>query len=174
MTTIIVVHGLPGSGKTTISDALANRLKCSRINADQIRDSVSKDLKFSALDRKIQAYRLGCISAIALHTPISIVGGQDANHLNKIVVTDFVNPTEETRSTFRWAVRSNSSGNPIKLVEIWMNTISKEDSRFKDTSALYETPSHVDYTVTKWDKPIKLEEEVNNILSQCLGATKFV
>lgn len=169
MTTIVLVQGLPGSGKTTLADHLSKLIHgCARINADQIRATISADLKFSMTDRKMQAYRLGCISAIALMKPIQVIGGSgdDCSNHNSCVVVDFVNPTEETRDIFRWAVKSTLvSTSPIKLVEIWMNTIDTTSSRFKDTNKVYQPPKSCDYTVTGWKTEDQLKTEAKLILA---------
>ena len=180
MTTVVLVHGLPGSGKTTLADMLEKLILGScRINADQIRSTVSKDLKFSITDRKMQAYRLGAISGIALAKPIQVIGGSTStiDHYNSCVIVDFVNPTEETRALFRWSLKNTlASGHPSRLLEIWMNTISKDSSRFKDTSNLYVPPSpnEIDYTVEGWKTDTELSVEAQTIVKNLFKPQRYL
>ena len=58
----ILVMGLPGSGKTTLSTALAPLLNAVVFNADAIRANLSKDLGFSHEDRIEHARRMGWMS----------------------------------------------------------------------------------------------------------------
>jgi adenylylsulfate kinase len=115
---IIQIIGLPGSGKTTLANALSGRLGAIRLNADEIRADLSSDLGFSAEDRIEQSRRLGAIARLL-------------KDQGQIVIVDFVCPTAETRKTF---------GEPDIL--IWMNTIS--ESRFTDTNSLWESPTDFD------------------------------
>ena len=85
---IIQFLGLPGSGKTTIADAVRDRTNAIHINADQVRAGLNKDLGFSPEDRVEQARRMGELARLLEQI-------QD-----KPVLVDFVCPTEETRKAF--------------------------------------------------------------------------
>jgi len=115
---IIQVIGLPGSGKTTFSKELADRINAVHLNADAVRAELNKDLGFSPEDRIEQARRMGALSRLL---------SEQGYH----VVVDFVNPTKETRSSF---------GKPDKIV--WMNRKPVRD--FPDTTAMWEYPEGVD------------------------------
>jgi adenylylsulfate kinase len=130
----ILVFGLPGSGKTTLADALAEMLgKCAtRFNADQIR-KLYDDWDFSDAGRLRQAERMYTLSVWAerkLHVPY--------------VITDFVAPTPETRAIFK------------ADFAIWMNTI--DAGRFENTNKVWldPVPGQFDAVVTKFNA----EEEV--------------
>jgi adenylylsulfate kinase len=115
---IIQVIGLPGAGKTTFAKELADRINAIHLNADEVRAELNKDLGFSPEDRLEQARRMGALSRLL---------SNQGHH----VVVDFVNPTEETRSSF---------GKPDKVV--WMNRKPIRD--FPDTTAMWQTPLDVD------------------------------
>lgn len=176
MKTLVLVQGLPGSGKTTLADALALALpRCARLNADQVRATVSRDLRFSMTDRKLQAYRLGAIASIALASPISVVGCADSiDHLNQTVIVDFVNPTEETRSVFNWAFRSTNPSGTTRVISIWMNTIKPDESRFEDTRRLYTPPSIFDLEVSRWSSEDQLHSIVGQIVTRFFSPTSYV
>lgn len=176
MKTLVLIQGLPGSGKTTLADLLASVLpKSARLNADQVRATVSRDLKFSITDRKLQAYRLGAMASIALATPISVIGGADSlDHYNQTVIVDFVNPTEETRSVFNWAFRSTNPGGPTRIVSIWMNTIKADDSRFDDTRKLYVPPANFDLEVNHWSTNDQLQKIVDQVVVRFFSPVSYV
>jgi adenylylsulfate kinase len=112
---IIQIIGLPGSGKTTLAQALKERINAIHLNADYVRSTINSDLGFSIEDRIEHARRLGEMSRM--------LSGQGYN-----VIVDFVCPTQETRNAF---------GKPDIL--IWMDTISQ--GRFEDTNKLWEEPT---------------------------------
>ena len=115
---IIQVIGLPGSGKTTFSKEIADRINAIHLNADDVRAELNKDLGFTNEDRIEQSRRMGALSRLL---------AKQGYH----VVTDFINPTEETRRAF---------GVPDKIV--WMNRKPTRD--FPDTTAMWELPQKVD------------------------------
>ena len=108
----ILVMGLPGSGKTTLSDKLGKLLNAKRVNADEIRKRFN-DWDFSLEGRIRQAKRMNIIS--------------DKEKVNSVVITDFICPTKEARKNF----------NADYI--IWMNTITK--GKFDDTNQMFEKPS---------------------------------
>ena len=119
----ILVMGLPGSGKTTLSDKLAPLIKASRVNADEVRKKFN-DWDFSLEGRIRQSNRMNELSDQEIKK-------------NKNVVTDFVCPTKGARKKF--------SADYI----IWMNTI--DQGRFEDTNKMFEAPSKYDFKVGHMD-----------------------
>jgi adenylate kinase family enzyme len=119
---IILFIGLPGAGKTTIADAVSDRVNGFRLNADEVRAGINKDLGFSNEDRVEQARRMGEMARL-------IESKQD-----RPVIVDFVCPTEETRKAFGEAD-----------VVVWVDTI--DQSRFEDTNKLWEDPIHYDHRI---------------------------
>jgi adenylylsulfate kinase len=117
---IILVMGLPGSGKTTLANELAPLLNAKRLNADEVRKEAN-DWDFSEKGRVRQAKRMAD-AALKLKK-------QGFN-----VVADFICPTPEARALF-----------PADHI-IWMDTIT--EGRFNDTNKMFVKPNKFDYHVT--------------------------
>lgn len=129
--TVIQIFGLPGSGKTTLSRALAARINAITLNADQVRADLSSDLGFTPEDRVEQARRLGAIARLL-------------KAQGQTVIVDFVCPTAETRAAF-----GESD------IVVWMDTIS--ESRFADTNSLWETPTNFDIRFSNLEQEAKAD-----------------
>lgn len=142
MTQRILIMGLPGSGKTTLADALKKYLekhgtadfshaemlpitgftpKVTWFNADDIRRKYN-DWDFSNDGRIRQSLRM---------FQFSIEAGGD------YVICDFVAPLVEMRNNFKadWTV--------------WVDTI--RESRYADTNAAFIEPEVYDFRVTEQD-----------------------
>ena len=122
---IIQIIGLPGSGKTTLATALADRINAVHLNADYVRSTINSDLGFTPKDRVEHSRRLGEMARM--------LSGQGL-----IVVVDFICPTLDARTAF---------GKPNILV--WMDTIT--EGRFEDTNKLWEKPTEFDYHFVSYD-----------------------
>ena len=120
----ILIMGLPGSGKTTLAEALQKRLNASWHNADEIRTQFN-DWDFSEDGRLRQAIRMSQLAAMDIFD-----GWQHT-------ICDFVAPTEEIRELF--------DADYI----IWVDTIT--EGRFEDTNKLFEPPESYDVRVTEQD-----------------------
>jgi energy-coupling factor transporter ATP-binding protein EcfA2 len=126
MTQRILIMGLPGAGKTTLAEALKNKLeahdkKLVWLNADRVRAEYD-DWDFSESGRIRQskrmrelADRLECDYAIA----------------------DFVAPLVEMRNNYKadWT--------------IWVDTI--REGRYADTNAMFQEPEVYDFRITEQD-----------------------
>lgn len=112
--------GLPGSGKTTLAEALARELKCVHFNADDIRKNINKDLGFSEADRLEQARRMSHLCGIA-------------SKWGAHVIADFVCPTPQARELF------NAD------FTIWVDRI--KEGRFEDTNKLFVAPEKYDVRI---------------------------
>ena len=115
--------GLPGSGKTTLAQKIVPMLNAVWLNADKVRKEAN-DWDFSKEGRKRQANRMKQLA-------------QEAVDNNRVVVADFVCPTEQTRKDFS------------ADYTIWMDTIKK--GRFDDTNKMFEEPANPDFIVTYFD-----------------------
>ena len=120
----ILVMGLPGSGKTYLSERLQPLLESAWFNADKVR-SMAGDWDFSEDGRTRQSLRMRSIADF------------ESSH-GRIVICDFVCPTKETRKVFE------------ADITIWLDTIQK--GRFEDTNALFEPPENVDFHITEWNE----------------------
>ena len=120
---IILIMGLPGSGKTTLANELATMLDTKRLNADEVRREAN-DWDFSKEGRKRQAKRM---AEFALKLK------NEGNY----VIADFICPTPEARSLF-----------PADYI-IWVDTI--KEGRFDDTNKMFVKPEKYDFHVTTQD-----------------------
>lgn len=142
MKTIILIQGLPGSGKTTMAGLIQSQLvNAAWVNADYVRKFINRDLGFSVEDRIEQSIRMAGIADLTLNYGA-----------NQYCIVDFVCPTVDTRMAFFKNVH-------YPVINIWMNTITPDQSRFQDTRSLYERPndSDVGFTVSGYRTDIELD-----------------
>ena len=123
---IILIMGLPGAGKTTLANELANLIKTKRLNADEVR-RVANDWDFSEEGRKRQAKRMSD-AALKLKN--------EGNN----VIADFICPTPEARKLF-----------PADYI-VWVDTI--KEGRFDDTNQMFVKPEKFDFHITTQDAKI--------------------
>ena len=134
---IILIMGLPGSGKTTLANKLGSMINAKRLNADEVRKEAN-DWDFSEEGRIRQAKRMADFAKKLK---------DDGNY----VVADFVCPTPEARSLF-----------PADYI-IWVDTI--KESRFDDTNKMFIKPDKFDFHVTTQDAKHwapRISEKIND------------
>jgi adenylylsulfate kinase len=132
---IILIMGLPGSGKTTLALELAPLINAKRVNADEVRKSAN-DWDFSEEGRTRQAKRMADL-ALKL---------KNEGHY---VIADFICPTPAARSLF-----------PADYI-VWVDTIKK--GRFEDTNTMFKKPEKFDFHVTTQDAKVwapKISKEI--------------
>ena len=132
---IILIMGLPGSGKTTLANELSKLIECKRLNADEIRKAAN-DWDFSEEGRKRQATRM---SDAALKIK------KEGNN----VIADFICPTPAARELF-----------PADYI-IWVDTI--KEGRFEDTNQMFIKPEKFNFHVTTQDAKLwasKIKEDL--------------
>ena len=120
---IILIMGLPGSGKTTLASELVHLLKAKWLNADDVRKEAN-DWDLSAEGRTRQAKRMWAKAKEYK---------SQGNH----VVADFICPTHAARALF-----------PADFV-IWVDTI--KEGRFDDTNKMFVKPDKYNFHVTTQD-----------------------
>lgn len=113
--------GLPGAGKTWLSERLQQHLECAWYNADKVRE-MSNDWDFSPEGRNRQSNRMRTIADYE-------------KSQGRTVICDFVCPTKQTRADFD------------ADITIWMDTI--EEGRFEDTNKMFEAPKNITFRVDK-------------------------
>ena len=121
MTQRILVMGLPGAGKTTLANALADKLDAMWFNADDVRRQYD-DWDFSYEGRIRQSLRMRDLAD---------------DSYSKYVIVDFVCPLPEMRDNF------NAD------YTIWVDTI--RESRYSDTNNMFVEPDTYDFRITEQD-----------------------
>jgi len=118
---IVLIMGLPGSGKTTLAHELCRRTDAIHLNGDEFRAGLSSDLGFSVEDRIEQARRMGEVARLL-------------SNQGKLVIADFVNPTSQTRQSFGAAD-----------FIVWVDRV--QVGRFQNTNSLWERPESFDIRI---------------------------
>ena len=155
----ILVCGLPGSGKTWLSERLVDHIEnCAWYNADVLRKS-SNDWDFSLEGRNRQANRMKTFA--------------DFERSNgRWVVCDFVAPTKESREAFaadfviwldtiqegRVVSSKIKQLNDMKDLPFDADTLSKS-KEFEDTNKVFDPPMKIDKRITTFLS----DEEIKNI-----------
>lgn len=117
--------GLSGSGKSTVAVALEQALHAQgrlsyRLDGDNIRMGINKNLGFSAEDRAENIRRIGEIAKLFCDTGV-------------ITLSSFVSPYREDRDL----VRKLHEESDIPFVEVFMQT-SLEEAEKRDPKGLYK------------------------------------
>lgn len=117
--------GLSGSGKSTVAVALEKVLMerghlCYRLDGDNVRLGINKNLGFSAEDRAENIRRIGEIAKLFVDTGV-------------IVLSSFVSPYRADRD----AVRELHAASDMPFVEVYVD-VSLEVAEERDPKGLYK------------------------------------
>lgn len=165
--TVVWFTGLPCSGKTTVADIVADKLRrkgypVERLDGDIIRDgSLSRDLSFSPNDRERNMERVAFVARMLARNGV-------------IVLCSFVSPTD----TCRYKVREEVEKDTIFLeiyVKCALDVCKERDVKgmyakaekgeikdFTGVDAEFIEPTVTDYTVTTDDQDV--EDSVNRVM----------
>lgn len=118
---VVWLTGLPGSGKTTIANALRleftkNGLRVEVLDGDEIRKNVSPEIGFSREDRELHARRVAYISKLLSRNGIA-------------TVVSLISPFRLSREYARSIIP--------RFVEVWIDC-SLENCKRRDPKGLYE------------------------------------
>lgn len=163
---LVFFTGLSGSGKSTIANALEERLfsegiKTYVLDGDNVRSGINKDLSFSAEDRSENNRRIGEVAKLFIDAGI-------------VVLAAFVAPFKKDRALIQDTVGAE------KYVEVFVNASLEECERrdvkglykkarageIKDMTGIsspYEAPVAPDVETTELDS---IEESVNKIYNK--------
>lgn len=137
----ILIMGLPGSGKSTLSRALLDIIDSAVYwNADEVRANINSHLTFSSEDRIKQAKTMKWLSDKVVES-------------GNLCIVDFICPTPETRQAF----------NSTDAFIVWVDRI--KEGRFEDTNQLFVPPTNYDFRVTEDSgEPDRVAGEITQIL----------
>ena len=135
----ILVMGLPGAGKTTLSLELAKMLNAVHFNADEVRKEINKNLGFSPEDRIEHAKRMGILCDIVVRS------GQYA-------IADFVCPIPDTREAFG-------------LENTFVIFVNRKPCRdFADTTKMFVAPNMSHVIVNDEGTPLFWANKIKQLL----------
>ena len=98
---VIWFTGLSGAGKTTLSQALAEKLrarglKLEILDGDEVRTNLSKGLGFSKEDRDTNVRRIGYVSSLLARNDVAVIAAA-------------ISPYREVRDEVRRSISSNGT-----------------------------------------------------------------
>jgi len=119
---VVWLTGLPGSGKTTLANALRARLQPDRrvevLDGDELRRTISHDLGFSRADRDEHVRRVAALAAASADT-------------GDIAIVALISPYREARDAARRQISARHC-----FVEVHLDC-SVEELRRRDPKRLY-------------------------------------
>ena len=129
--------GLPGSGKTYLTERLSPLLKSAWYNADKVRE-MANDWDFSDEGRERQAKRMRTFADFEKEN-------------GRKVICDFICPTKDARQIFE------------ADFTIWMDTI--KESNYKDTDLIFQKPENINLRISKWNEysPKEVAKLIKNV-----------
>lgn len=150
MSKVIWIEGLSGAGKTTLAQALVQRLSASgscvvNLDGDMLRQGVCRDLGFSDEDRAENLRRAGELAKLLVAQ-------------NFIVVASFITPFEKDRDTLRKIIGLDAwlevyMATPLAVCEardpkgLYKAAREGRIRGFTGVDARFECPMHADLTL---------------------------
>ncbi len=151
---LIWFTGLSGSGKSTIANALENKLHTRNISTysldgDNIRQGINKDLGFSSEHRTENIRRIAQIANLFVDAGI-------------VTLASFVSPYQKDREDVKNIVGSD------KTIEIYVST-SLEECERRDVKGLYQKAREGEITnmtgiSAPYEKPLNADLEIDTQL----------
>jgi adenylylsulfate kinase len=130
----ILIFGLPGSGKTTLSHKLTTiNNNINHYEADKVREAFD-DWDFTIEGRQRQSDRMNSLAYLSKLN-------------NKHCILDFICPLEKNRTGYD--------------LKIFMDTIDK--SIYEDTNTLFERPIEYDYIIKNYNYENIVKEILNGL-----------
>lgn len=163
--------GLSGSGKSTIAVALEKTLTqrgrlCYRLDGDNIRHGINKNLGFSAEDRAENIRRIGEISKLFVDTAV-------------IVLSSFVSPYREDRDKVRALHEFDNMDFLEIFVDVPLSVAEERDPKglykkarageiknFTGIDDPYEAPENPEIVLNSHE--LSLEQEVEVLMKELL------
>ena len=120
MTTLIVVSGLPGVGKTAVASAVATKLGAVHLSVDPVEDAMLRCDLPAGWNTGVAAYEVVRVMA-------------EANlELGHVVVVDAVNDSEPARDT--WRTAANTVAAVCRFVVLTCSDADEHRRRLEDRS----------------------------------------
>ena len=163
---VVWLTGLPSSGKTTLAESLATRLKAAGLpvevlDGDEVRRTLSADLGFSAKERREHAIRVVYLSKLLIRNGIN-------------VIVPLISPYRETRTHARRELENFVEVYVYCPLEecirrdvkgLYAKALRGEIKEFTGVSDPYEPPESPEVTV---------QTHVNSEGECCVQILKFV
>jgi len=116
---VIWFTGLSGAGKTTLSQALAEKLrarglKLEILDGDEVRTNLSKGLGFSKEDRDTNVRRIGYVSSLLARNDVAVIAAA-------------ISPYREVRDEVRRSISSNGTAFIEVFARCSINVLAERD-----------------------------------------------
>ena len=133
---LIVLGGLPGTGKTTIARELARRLRAVHVRIDSIEQAIRRSRSYAAGPLEDAGYLVGYAVA------------EDNLRLGRLVIADSVNPWPQTRDAWREVARRAAV--PAFEVEVVCSDAGEHRRRVENRTSDID-----DFTLPGWQDVVE-------------------